>query len=85
MNQLNNYIENGIGNFKRGNTDGINIEDGEFSFNLELYCEQDGKTWIEDVTYDVTYSHLEQGLIIYNFHRSAVKKNEKKKKILHQK
>lgn len=79
LDQLNNYIENGIGNFKRGNTDGTNIEDGEFSFSLELYCEQGGKTWTEDVTYDVTYSHLEQGLIIYNFHRSAIKRDEQKK------
>lgn len=79
LDQLNNYIENGIGNFKRGNTDGTNIEDGEFSFSLELYCERGGKTWTEDVTYDVTYSHLEQGLIIYNFHRSAIKRDEQKK------
>lgn len=79
LDQLNNYIENGIGNFKRGNTDGTNIEDGEFSFSLELYCERGGKTWTEDVTYDVTYSHLEQGLIIYNFHRFAIKRDEQKK------
>lgn len=79
LDQLNNYIENGIGNFKRGNTNGTNIEDGEFSFSLELYCERGGKTWTEDVTYDVTYSHLEQGLIIYNFHRSAIKRDEQKK------
>lgn len=79
LDQLNNYIENGIGNFKRGNTDGTNIEDGKFSFSLELYCERGGKTWTEDVTYDVTYSHLEQGLIIYNFHRSAIKRDEQKK------
>ena len=79
LNQLNNYIENGIGNFKHGNTDGTNIEDGDFSFSLELYCERGGKTWTEDVTYDVTYSHLEQGLIIYNFHRTAVKRDEKPK------
>lgn len=79
LDQLNNYIENGIGNFKRGNTDGTNIEDGEFPFSLELYCERGGKTWTEDVTYDVTYSHLEQGLIIYNFHRSAIKRDEQKK------
>lgn len=79
LDQLNNYIENGEGNFKRGNTDGTNIEDGEFSFKLELLCERGGKTWTEDVTYNVTYSHLEQGLIIYNFHRTAVKRNENKK------
>lgn len=47
---------------------------------MELYCERGGKTWTEDVTYDVTYSHLEQGLIIYNFHRSAIKRDEQKKK-----
>ena len=79
LDQLNNYIKNGEGNFKCGNTDGTNIEDGEFSFSLELYCERGGKTWTEDVTYDVTYSHLEQGLIIYNFHRTAVKRDEKPK------
>lgn len=79
LDQLNNYIKNGEGNFKCGNTDGTNIEDGEFSFSLELYCERGGKTWTEDVTYDVTYSHLEQGLIIYNFHRSAIKRDEQKK------
>lgn len=79
LNQLNNYIENGIGNFKRGNTDGTNIEDGEFSFSLELECERGVETWIEDVTYDVSYSHLEQGLIIYNFYRTAVKRNDNKK------
>lgn len=77
LDQLNNYIENGKGNFKRGNTDGTNIEYGEFSFKLKLLCERGGKTWMEDVTYNVTYSHLEQGLIIYNFHRTAVKRNKK--------
>ena len=46
---------------------------------MELYCERGGKTWTEDVTYDVTYSHLERGLIIYNFHRSAIKRDEQKK------
>lgn len=59
----------------------IDFSDANFQFKLTLECSNGIEEWYEYVTYNVTYEMLDQGLIVYDFTRTAkkVKKNKRKR------
>lgn len=50
-------------------------KDEPFTFNLKLFCADMNETWIEDVTYKISYQVYSNSLIVYYFERHPVKKH----------
>lgn len=58
--------------FRQGETDGVNIDDGDLFFFVFVVTPKCEMGFVEKVRYDVHYEAYENGLVIYTFRRTFI-------------